>query len=139
VNVGALTAPGLAQAGLSLSRIADGTSNVLMLATRYAECGNGTTTSRNTYYSGTPKNGNLANSLGTPAPTNGSISAGIAAGGFFGAGKHNMAADRQLATDRTFQVAPKWDTQCSTQDSVYGQSFSAGGMSVSLADASVRS
>ena len=43
--------------GLSLPRVPDGTSNVLMLTTRYAECG---TVPTSTYYSGSPAGSMLA-------------------------------------------------------------------------------
>jgi prepilin-type N-terminal cleavage/methylation domain-containing protein len=121
--------------GLTLARIPDGTSNVFMLATRYADCGSGTPPS--TYYSAGP-NGGLQITGGSPASTTttGNLTA-TAVGGFFGAGLHNTAADRSLTT-AIFQVAPS-PANCSVIPSAFGQSFSAGGMSCALADASIKS
>jgi hypothetical protein len=122
-----------ASSGLTLARIPDGTSNVLMLATRYADCG---TAPASTYYSGGPAGGGLTTGGSTTsvgAPT------GTVKGGFFGAGAHNTAADRSTTTC-IFQVAPKGnDATCGTGDSVFGHAFSAGGMSVALGDASIKS
>jgi prepilin-type N-terminal cleavage/methylation domain-containing protein len=124
-----------ASSGLSLARIPDGTSNVFMITTRYADCGS---TSTSTYYSGGPANGNLLTSGGSTASVTGNLPT-TGAGGYFGGGLHNTAADRSLTT-AIFQVAPKGnDSTCSTAPSVFGQSFSAGGLTAALADASVRS
>jgi hypothetical protein len=123
-----------ASSGLTLARIPDGTSNVFMLATRYADCGTGSTS---TYYSAGP-NGGLLTTGGSPASSLSTTNlTATAVGGFFGGGLHNTPADRSTTT-AIFQVAPK-GTDCSTLPSVFGQSFSAGGMTAALADASVRS
>ena len=124
--------------GLSIARIVDGSSNVLMLATRYAECE--TTTPKLTYYSGSLLGGTMATSgtpTGTPAPVTTNVTAGSSKGGFFGAGPANGPADRSTAS-AIFQVAPKYDVGCLAKDAVFGHSFSAGGLSVALGDASVR-
>jgi prepilin-type N-terminal cleavage/methylation domain-containing protein len=123
-----------ASSGLTLARIPDGTSNVMMLTTRYADCGTGPAS---TYYSGGPTGisltmGGSPTSVPTTLP-------GTVKGGFFGAGPHNTAADRSLTT-AIFQVAPKGnDSTCGIGDSVFGHSFSSGGLSVALGDASITS
>ena len=123
-QVGNMNSTNGATTSLSLARIADGTSNVFMLATRYADCGTGTPPS--TYYSADPT-GKLQYAGGSPAPVTTNLgSTGTVKGGFFGAGQHNTSADRSVTT-AIFQVAPKGtDTTCSTLPSVFGQAFSAG-------------
>jgi len=122
-----------ASSGLTLTRISDGTSNCFMLATRYADCGTGPTS---TYYSVSPSGAALA--TGGTSPT-GAPPSSNAAGGFFGAGPHNTPADRSTTT-ATFQVAPKGtDSTCGTNPSFFGHAFSAGGISMALADASIKS
>jgi hypothetical protein len=120
---------------LTLTEIADGTSNVLMLTTRYAECG---TVVASTYYSASPTGSILATGVvpGNGGPANVGAAVGIARGGFFGAGAHNKPADR-TSPDAIFQVAPKLE-KCRSDDAVFGHSFSAAGLSVALADASVK-
>jgi len=120
-----------ATTSLSLARIADGTSNCFMLTTRYGDCGSGPAS---TYYSCSPSGSVLA-SGGTPAAVG--APTGTTKGGFFGAGQHNTSADPS-ATTATFQVAPK-QTQCATNDGFFGQSYSSGGISIALADATVKS
>ena len=127
-----------ASSGLTLARIPDGTSNTFMLSTRYADCGAGSPPP-STFYSGAP-NGGLLSSGGSTTAITGSLptSTATAKGGFFGAGQHNTSADRSLST-AIFQVAPKGtDATCITTDSVFGQSYSAGGLSCALADASIK-
>jgi type II secretory pathway pseudopilin PulG len=121
---------------LTLTEIADGTSNVLMLATRYAECGS---VVASTYYSASPTGSILATGVvpGNGGPANVGAPVGIARGGFFGAGAHNKPADF-TSPDAIFQVAPKLE-KCRSDDAVFGHSFSAGGLSVALADASIKS
>jgi type II secretory pathway pseudopilin PulG len=117
------------QSKLPLARIPDGTSNVFMLATRYLDCGS---PASSTYYSASPIGTVLAGGGTTPsvgAPT------GPAKGAFFGAGSHHLPADSTSA-DATFQTAPRVQ-QCVTDDSVFGHSYGAGGMSMALADASI--
>jgi hypothetical protein len=129
-----------ASSGLTLARIPDGTSNTFMLATRYADCNNGSTAT-STYYSAGP-DGTMWYNGGTPSPTgnNSTSLPGTGKGGFFGAGQHNTPADRTMST-AIFLVAPKGtDGTCgNTTNSYWGHAFSAGGISTALADASVKS
>jgi hypothetical protein len=108
------------KSGLSLARIADGTSNTFMIATRYADCGG-----QSTYYSSSP--------TGTPLG-----GGNIGKGGYFGAGSHDRPADRGGSNRAAFQVAPKRDA-CIAEDAVFGHSFQSGGISIALADATVKS
>jgi prepilin-type N-terminal cleavage/methylation domain-containing protein len=96
---------------LALHRIQDGTSNTIMFATRFAVC-----SGANTNFYDSPN--------GTTSP-------------FFGAGTHSISADATTGTDRTFQTAPT-TANCVNNNSIYGQSYSASGMSVGLADGTVR-
>ena len=110
-----------------------------MLVTRYADCGSVTPPS--TYYSAGPT-GALQTMGGSPASsvTTGNLTA-TPTGGFFGGGLHNTSADRSTTT-AIFQVAPKGtSTDCgnTSEYSIWGHAFSAGGMSTCLADASVKS
>jgi prepilin-type N-terminal cleavage/methylation domain-containing protein len=115
---------------LTLPRITDGTTNVIMLATKYSDC-NG----KSTRYID-PPNGNIATTPVKPA--------GGTTGGFFGAGTHSTAAARgPLATmTMTFQVAPRNDADinagCQNANALYGHAFGAGGLSTALCDASVK-
>jgi prepilin-type N-terminal cleavage/methylation domain-containing protein len=139
-QINLMTAAVGASSGLTLARIPDGTSNTLMLATRYADCG--ATPVYSTAYSAGPHGDPFATpQTGITPPPNSGIIPGQLKGGFFGAGSHNTAADRSLAT-AIFLVAPKGtSTDCgqTTEQSVWGHAFSPGGMSVCLADASVKS
>jgi prepilin-type N-terminal cleavage/methylation domain-containing protein len=137
-QVGGMTLTVGASSGLTLARIPDGTSNTFMLATRYADCG--ATTIQSTYYSAgphgdmfyTPQSGITQLYSWSPPTTS--------KGGFFGAGAHNAPADRSN-TQAIFLVAPKGtSTDCgsTSEYSMWAHAFSAGGMSVALADASVR-
>jgi type II secretory pathway pseudopilin PulG len=122
--------------GLTLARIPDGVSNVLMLTTRYAECGS---PAEPTYYSASPIGTLLANGgagFEIPTPSIG-IPKGPTKGAYFGAGAHTRPADAS-SPDAIFQVVPKYDTQCRPDDSVFGQSFRRDGLQVALADASVK-
>jgi prepilin-type N-terminal cleavage/methylation domain-containing protein len=117
--------------GLSLADIKDGTSNVLMLTTRYADCGSPV---QSTCYSASPIGTLLTG--GGPVPSIGATTL-AGKGGFFGAGSHDRPADR-TSERATFQIAPT-QAECRADDSVFGHSFSVGGLSVALADASVKS
>ena len=129
-----------ASSGLTLARIPDGTSNTFMLATRYADCG--VTPVQSTYYSAGPRGDMFMTAqAGIPQPTPVWAPTGTPKGGFFGAGPHNQPADRSNVS-AIFLVAPKGtSTDCgnSQEYSIWGHAFSAGGMSVCLADASVKS
>ncbi|HEX3313925.1 MAG TPA: DUF1559 domain-containing protein [Gemmataceae bacterium] len=120
---------GKMKSGLTLARIPDGTSNVIMLATRYRDCGS---PAQSTYYSAAPNGDILAG--GGNAASVGAPKAGK--GGFFAAGSHNKPADG-TSIDAIFQVMPKVD-KCHADDSVFGHSFGERSLSVALADASVR-
>ncbi len=117
-----------ATSGLTLARIPDGTSNTLMLATRYADCGTGPAI---TAYSAGPAGGAL---YGSPQTSQGPPPSGTLKGGFFGAGLHTQPADRSN-TSAIFLVAPKGtNSDCGDNtNSVWGHSFSTGGLSVALA------
>ena len=127
-----------ASSGLTLSRIPDGTSNTFMLATRYADCGS--TPIYYTAYSAGPHGDSFATPQ-TGITQGGGIIAGTLKGGFFGGGAHNQPADRSN-NNAIFLVAPKGtSSNCaqSSEYSIWGHAFSAGGMSTCLADASVKS
>jgi hypothetical protein len=115
-NVGVPIAvpPATAKTGLKLTEIKDGTSNVLMLATRQSNCG-GIATQYARGPSESPR------------------------GGFFGAGAHNRPAapGSKTTDDLMFQIDPRPE-QCNSAPSIYGHSFWRTGMSVALCDASVR-
>jgi Protein of unknown function (DUF1559) len=117
--------------GLTLARIPDGTSNVFMLTTRYADCGSPV---KSTFYSAGPT-GTILDGGGKVASTG--VPKGPSAGGFFGAGAHNMPAAKK-SNQATFQIAPSLN-DCIADDSVFGHSFSDRGLSVALADASIKS
>ncbi|MBX9679231.1 MAG: DUF1559 domain-containing protein [Gemmataceae bacterium] len=117
-DVGAGTALGVPVAtanattcNLALHRIQDGTSNTIMFATRFAVC-NGA----NTQFYDSPN--------GPTSP-------------FFGAGTHALPSDATNNADLTFQTSPTV-ALCNNTNSIYGQSFSASGMTVGLADGTVR-
>jgi len=110
---------------LTLPRIVDGTSNTIMLATRYAECA-----AQNTLYALDP-------------------GATGHRGGFFGAGAHNLPADRNAGGSSAvsgvmFQITPRGGTDtttvpvCNNIPSVYGHAMGSGGLSVALADGTVK-
>jgi prepilin-type N-terminal cleavage/methylation domain-containing protein len=117
--------------GLTLARISDGTENVIMLTTRYADCGS---PNQSTYYSGSPIGTVLADG-GTP-PSTGAPHMPVK-GGFFGAGSHDRPADN-TSPGAMFQTAPKGPLDCRPDDSVFGHSFSGDGLYVALADASIK-
>jgi type II secretory pathway pseudopilin PulG len=116
--------------GLTLARIPHGTSNTLMLATRYADCGSPL---YSTYYSASPIGTMLAS--GGAVPTIG-VPTGFTKGAYFGAGAHNRPAD-PASIAAIFQVAPRLE-QCRPDDAVFGHSFTPGGLSTALADASIK-
>jgi len=115
---------------LTLARIPDGTTNVIMLATKYADCN-----LRSTRYAASP--GGFGATVPT-APANG------VTGGFFGAAIITKAAARGKKDDTAlaFQVVPRNDGDpdagCTNAHSVMAQAFGAGGLSVALGDASVK-
>jgi prepilin-type N-terminal cleavage/methylation domain-containing protein len=143
IPIVAVTIPtnGLMSSNLTLPRIVDGTSNVIMMATKYAECQN-----TYTYYSGTPTGTTMATTgmpAGINAPQTTNLVAGKSRGGFFGQGLHNTAAARAGNVTMMFQITPRGvDTTgsplCINDQSKYGHSFGSGGLSVALADGTVK-
>jgi hypothetical protein len=121
-----------AESGLTLPRIVDGTTNVLMFATKYSDCNKSVTR----YYAGP---------LGPPFPTfpPANPNYGVS-GGFFGAGAYNSPAARGplTATTLMFQIAPRNDNDpiagCMPQPVIYGHSFGTSGLSTALCDGSVK-
>jgi type II secretory pathway pseudopilin PulG len=120
---------GKMKSGLTLARISDGTSNVILLSTRYRDCGS---PMQSTYYSAAP-NGELLAGGGKVAGV-GVPKAGK--GAFFAAGSHHKAPGDSI--DAMYQVMPKID-KCLADDAVFGHSFDDKGLRVAMADASVRS
>lgn len=111
---------GRLRSGLTMGRLTsmDGTSNVLMLSTRYAACGNSFT-----HYAANVDGSNM---------TSPNI-----AGGFMGAGKHTASPSRKGTLDDMFQETPT-RANCIAAPGVFGHSFGSGGMSMALADGSVK-
>jgi len=132
--------PGLSanmSSNLTLPRIVDGTSNVIMLATVFSDCGGA-----NTIYSGSPTNTNLnTGSGGGQNPTGSAL--GTVRGGFFGAGAHTLQAARNSDTRLMFQLTPintggTATASCVSNASVLAHSFGSGGLSTALADGTVK-
>jgi len=122
---------------LTLPRIVDGTSNVIMFGTRYSDCA-----ATSTYYVSSPDNS--VPSQGAPLYT-GMIPAPTATngrGGFFGVGQHTLQAARNTVTTLMFQITPKNtltdNAGCIANPSLYGHAFGSGGMSVALCDGTVK-
>jgi prepilin-type N-terminal cleavage/methylation domain-containing protein len=120
------------ESGLTLQRIADGTTNVMMLVTKYSRCNLQVTR----YFAGP---------LGGPVPTSPTIPAGgFATGGYFGAGTHNSPAARGPLAAKTlmFQIAPRNDNDpqagCNSDFALYGHSFDSSSLSTALCDGSVK-
>jgi prepilin-type N-terminal cleavage/methylation domain-containing protein len=118
------------QSNLTLARIPDGTSNVLMLATRYPDCG---TPFTSTFYSAGPRGTILAD--GGRVPSTG-LPTGYARGGFFGAGSHYTPPGNDAVT-AMFQTRPQFDTECIADDSIFGHAMGPT-LSTALADASIK-
>jgi len=118
------------QSSLTLQRIVDGTTNVIMLVTKYSDCNLKATR----YYSS--PNGSAVSS---PAAPSGGVT-----GGFFGAGSHSLAAARGplTAVALMFQITPRNDNDttagCINNNGIFGHAFGAGGLSTALCDASVK-
>jgi len=126
---------------LTLPRIVDGTSNVIMFGTRYAECYSTATQVTSTYYTCAPDStpatgGILFTGMTAPSTTNGR-------GGFFGLGSHTAQAARNTVTTLMFQITPKNtatdNAGCLALAGFYGHAFGSGGMSVALCDGTVKS
>jgi prepilin-type N-terminal cleavage/methylation domain-containing protein len=113
---------------LTLPRIVDGTTNVLMLSTRMASCDR------------TDK--------GQPIHTTINGDPGTVNGGFFGASAMELAAARLYAAEPKiiFQITPRdfddrpvgQSVKCINNASSVPHAFTAGGISVSLCDASIK-
>jgi len=132
VTVPAPSATVRIKSGMTLPRIVDGTTNVMMIATKYADCN-----SKFTRYFDSPTGGNV-----TVAPAK--PSAGTTTGGFFGGGAHSLAPGRGPLTAKTmaFQITPRNDgdtaSGCINDNYIFGHAFGAGGLSTALCDASVK-
>jgi len=118
------------KSSLTLPRIVDGTTNVIMIVTKYADCN----TKATRYYD--PPGAGLATTPAKPA--------GGTTGGFFGAGAHSIAAARGPLTAKTmmYQITPRNDADtnagCINDNALFGHAFGAGGLSTALCDASVK-
>jgi len=118
--------------GLTLPRIVDGTTNVIMFVTKYSDCN-----LKSTRYYDPPGAGIAV----TPAKPSGGTT-----GGFFGAGAHNLPAARGPFSATTsglmFQITPRNDNDptagCINVNALFGHAFGAGGLSTALCDASVK-
>lgn len=114
------------KSGMTLGRFPDGTTNTIMLATRFADCNNSYTTTA----AATTTAGGGTNWYSNPTQNT---------GGFFGGGTNLNPAQRGDATNNTymFQIAPT-NVLCNGSPSIYGHAFGTGGMSTALADGAVR-
>ena len=112
---------GVLSSNLTFWRILDGTSNVLMLSTRYANCAG-----QATWYA--------TDAVG--ATDFGALPArGI--GGFMGAGAYaEPPTSTKQPLTAVFQIAPEIN-DCVPQDAIFGHTFDRRGMFVALCDASV--
>jgi prepilin-type N-terminal cleavage/methylation domain-containing protein len=120
------TPAAIMKSNLTLPRIVDGTTNVIMIVTKYSDC-NGKTTR----YAASPT-GTGVTAVTTPP----------SAGGFFGAGSHKNAATRAPDPLAIYQITPRNDADttagCFNGPGVFGHAFGAGGLSTALCDASVK-
>lgn len=109
------------RSGLTFKTIPDGTSNTIMLTTRYADCAG-----QKTLYAADVFGNCSLGEVRKPG-----------VGGFMGAGAHNTTASPNGDATMMFQLAPA-PTRCLPQPAVFGHAFSAGGISVAMCDGSVR-
>jgi len=118
------------KSSLTLPRIVDGTTNVLMIVTKYADCN----TKATRYFD--PPGAGIATTPAKPA--------GGTTGGFFGGGSHSVAAARGPLATKTlmYQITPRNDNDsaagCINDNYLFGHAFGAGGLSTALCDASVK-
>jgi prepilin-type N-terminal cleavage/methylation domain-containing protein len=120
------------ESGLTLTRIIDGTTNVLMLTTKYNDC-----ESRSTRYFVGPNQ--------DPRPSYPPLTKGLGAGGFFGSGSHRLPAARAAPSgdkwELIYQIAPVptlgGDAGCTFLFGMYGHSF-VDGLATALCDGSVK-
>jgi len=118
----ALTVPaGILLCRMTLGQFPDGTTNTIMLTTRYATCDG-----KRTFWA-----------AGVNGESEPGALPGPGVGGFMGAGSHSAPATAAKDGDATFQIAPR-EFDCLPNPGVFGHSFGAGGMSVALVDGSVR-
>jgi len=112
--------------GLTMGRLTsmDGTSNVIMLVTKYSDC---------------------QGSSGSGAYTKIQTHPGATGSGFALGGLHNVAASRVNGTNTLmFQITPRNDADasggngCNYTAYYFGHSFGSGGMSSALCDGSVK-
>ena len=129
-------AEGAWECNLTLPRIVDGTSNVIMLATKFSDC-DGAATNYGADIGGTMNTG--GDKEATPCKN------ANPRGAFFGADNLNVAAARgpSNANNLIFQIAPKNDNAdpkigCNNKHITMAQSFGSAGLLVALCDASVR-
>lgn len=120
---------GRLKSSLTLPRVVDGTANVIMLTTRYANCAGQQTR----YASDVHGTNQFADAERTkplfPSP-------GV--GGFMGAGSHDTRpVGNGAPLTAMFQIAPSVNG-CVPQAALFGHAFGAGGLSVALCDASIK-
>ncbi len=125
---------GRMKANLTLPRIVDGTTNVIMMTTRYADCAGQKTwyasdATGKWYPSGRPGAEGEDKPKSPPSP-------GV--GGFMGAGSHDTPpTSNAIPVTAMYQLAPA-RFACVAQPAVFGHSFGVGGLSTALCDASVK-
>jgi hypothetical protein len=107
--------------GLRLNTIPDGTTNTIMMATRYANCAG-----QKTWYAADVFGACELKEMPSPG-----------VGGFMGAGTHNTPPTPVGPITAMFQLAPTVEG-CLLDAGVFGHSFRPTGMSVALCDGSVR-
>jgi hypothetical protein len=112
---------GIVKSNLTIPRIVDGSSNVLMLATRYRDCAG-----QKTWYAANP-HGTTA--FG-PLPSSGF-------GGFMGAGTYSTPPTSERDPSAMFQLAPT-PPDCIAEKSLFGHSFDGIRLTVAMCDATVR-
>jgi len=132
ITVPVATATVRIKSGLTLPRIVDGTTNVLMIVTKYSDCN-----TKFTRYFDSPTGGTVTTAPAKPT-------GGTTTGGFFGGGLHSIAAGRGPISAKTmmYQITPRNDGDttagCINDNYIFGHAFGAGGLSTALADASVK-
>lgn len=128
-------ASGAVVANLTLPRIVDGTTNVIMIVTKYSDC-NGATTMYDDHPGASGLGGSTWSGTGTIP--------GTRRGGFALSGVHSAQAARggDATNNLMFQIVPLngagATNGCNNGHSLYGHSFGSGGMSTALCDASVK-
>jgi prepilin-type N-terminal cleavage/methylation domain-containing protein len=114
---------GIIKSNLTLPRMADGTTNVIMMSTRYSNCAGQRTWYAADVFGKSP--------IEPPFPSPG-------VGGFMGAGSYSTPPTRDNAPlTAMFQIAPSLNG-CVPQAGLFGHAFGVGGLSTALCDASVK-